>query len=747
VKKIISIAFYLLACVFGARAQGMFFSGLAQSVSTIPGSAQGVSNVFVPIPNATIYVCTGTYGSTACTSSSGNLASVYSCQSLSGCSITQPVLGDQYGNFDFWAKPGTYYYTVTGQVSGSSVTGSYQIVLPVVTSSGTVTPLVDLNNNYLISTTLPTAGFPTVPEVNNNLFWGTNAGQNLGNWTPVVTAGQAASGSTTLTVASATGIYGFMHVSGAGIAPGTTVVGISGTTVTLSNPTTAAVNGNVSFTPGTTEGSIGIGTGALQSMVAGNGMVAVGIDAFQNYVTDNTGGEDGNSVAIGPFAGLGETGANCQYGVLFESTFIGNKVGDNFGAGTGTCGATDSVEIGNHIYNISAPQHSTLIGGEVGTAVSGVLINTNAVTAIGGSNFNPEINGNGTVPPGYYNASSEQILGNSSAQNAYNTHDINVFGTGSLDDVGATAPSTFYEITVIGDHIADNLDSGEDDICNGGEDYLHSVATCNSLKSGNGNDVTGFGALGQATSVDYSTVDGFSAANFDQTNQITAFGAFSCYLTTGASNLCLGHYAGYNLTSGSFNVIVGTNTNTSGAGPAGNFSNDTETGAFVGMGDNSSQDSYYGERAGRRNVASLGNNSAFGFNEFFANTLATGTEQYDSFFGIDSNCDGCTNAVSLGYEADIGAVAGAVQIGTGTNNTANSMQFQGWNFLLSSGASSFTTTTLTGATPIVASGSLGLGATVATTANAGSATLPSAPAEFLEVNIGGTMYKIPLYPN
>jgi sugar lactone lactonase YvrE len=51
----------------------------------------------------------------------------------------------------------------------------------------------------------------------------------------------AASGSTTLTVLSATGLVVGMAVTGTGIAPLTTIQAISGTTVTLSTPTTAAM--------------------------------------------------------------------------------------------------------------------------------------------------------------------------------------------------------------------------------------------------------------------------------------------------------------------------------------------------------------------------------------------------------------------------------------------------------------------------------------------------------------------------
>jgi hypothetical protein len=53
--------------------------------------------------------------------------------------------------------------------------------------------------------------------------------------------------------------------------------------------------------------------------------------------------------------------------------------------------------------------------------------------------------------------------------------------------------------------------------------------------------------------------------------------------------------------------------------------------------------------------------------------------------------------------------------------------------------------TVGGATPTVSTGQLGLGVTTATTATAGSNTLPANPVGFLEINLGGTMYKLPYY--
>ncbi|KAA6459646.1 hypothetical protein DYQ86_16130 [Acidobacteria bacterium AB60] len=59
----------------------------------------------------------------------------------------------------------------------------------------------------------------------------------------VATTGTASSGSTALTVASGTGIQVGQAVTGAGIAPNTTVAAVSGTSVTLSQNTTAALSG------------------------------------------------------------------------------------------------------------------------------------------------------------------------------------------------------------------------------------------------------------------------------------------------------------------------------------------------------------------------------------------------------------------------------------------------------------------------------------------------------------------------
>jgi hypothetical protein len=62
-------------------------------------------------------------------------------------------------------------------------------------------------------------------------------------------------------------------------------------------------------------------------------------------------------------------------------------------------------------------------------------------------------------------------------------------------------------------------------------------------------------------------------------------------------------------------------------------------------------------------------------------------------------------------------------------------------------AASFTTATVTAATPTGATGGVQFGTTTTNTVAAGSGTaLPATPQGYLSVNIGGTVYNIPYFP-
>ena len=634
-----------------------------------------------------------------------------------------------------------YSVTNTGQPAASTLTNGTLNIPKYVTEDSWTNYTIGLDSG-------PSGGInPAAGIIQGDLFWGNLAGQNVGVYTAVSTTATGASGSTTITVASATGIYGSMQVTGTGIPSGDYVTGISGTTITLNAATTAALSSTpVSFYPGSTNGSIGIGRYALQNMIAGNGMVAVGVGAFQNFVTNNTGGEDGNSIAIGPYAGSGQKGATCTYGVLFESTFIGNKVDDD------GCGASDTQEIGNHIYGFWNIADSFIAGGEVGTQGTGIYIEPNRVQMIGDGNFNPARSGNGTVPAGTYTPAGENIFGSASGQNLYNTHDNNILGTGSFDTVGATSPATAIYDNVIGNVVANHISSGSYDTCIGGEDGIPNP-TCGALTTGSYNIAIGNGAFAFATTSANSVAIGYDAARLEASNSITSVGDGSCGQATGSGMMCFGTWAGYQITTGTSDVVIGSATNAGGSGPSGAASSDVYVGSYSGQFETSNQNVGIGFNADRRTAASLGNNTAVGFSEFFSSSGSTGNEQYDTFLGENSTCNACTYAVSLGQAAQIATtysttatassgstsltvasasnmavgqyitgsgipsedtitaisgttitiatattaalsnttvyftapVAHATQIDSGTNNTSNTVQYQSWNFLDSSG--------------------------------------------------------------
>lgn len=146
------------------------------------------------------------------------------------------------------------------------------------------------------------------------------------------TTGSVTSGTTSLTVASATGIVAGMYVVGEGIAPGTTVSSIASTTVTLSaNANTTLSSDPVAFYIADKSLSPGLVAGQLcRAWVNFNGTSTVAIRASYNVssITDNGTGDytvnfttampDANySVGVG--TGLVGSGAGAGPTQLFAS--------------------------------------------------------------------------------------------------------------------------------------------------------------------------------------------------------------------------------------------------------------------------------------------------------------------------------------------------------------------------------------------------------------------------------------------
>lgn len=218
-----------------------------------------------------------------------------------------------------------------------------------------------------------------------------------------------------------------------------------------------------------------------------------------------------------------------------------------------------------------------------------------------------------------------------------------------------------------------------------------SGATAAALTTGTQNVMVGDGAGQAATTASNITAIGNGAAAGMIANPITAVGVNACQQATGIANICIGYNGGTGLTSGTNDVIIDASTNAGAVGPTGAWSQGVAIGYNSGAGETGTGETYIGSSTGRRNVASAGTNTAIGNNEFLAVSSATGTEQYNAFLGSNSNCTGCTNVISLGQAANLGAVTHAVQMDTGSNSTSHTMQWQTLNWMDDSGNATFKT--------------------------------------------------------
>jgi hypothetical protein len=85
------------------------------------------------------------------------------------------------------------------------------------------------------------------------------------------------------------------------------------------------------------------------------------------------------------------------------------------------------------------------------------------------------------------------------------------------------------------------------------------VQALNNNNVGVSNTATGFAALGNNTSAGNNTATGFNALRFNETGfRNTADGSQALYSNSGPNNVGLGFNAGYNLTTGSNNVCIGS---------------------------------------------------------------------------------------------------------------------------------------------------------------------------------------------
>ncbi len=412
-----------------------------------------------------------------------------------------------------------------------------------------------------------------------------------------------------------------------------------------------------------TTGAIVIGNQyTLQNAVCLNGGIAIGIGANQGYRCQNTGGEDGNFVTIGPFAANSATND-------FESQAIGNKACEYaLIINTVNC-------IGTHIYTGDGTAASTLVnsnvlGGNNGVSTAGVGISMTDVNILGTKDVNPPANSLTNPVAGSYAMTDVMIIGDLSGAMLMNGSSIIVIGDRSFNGPSGGTLITGINDISIGHSIYRNAASSSYTICIGGTPSGGSP-TCNALTSGNNNTVVGVGAYYTASTATDASVFGYGAAALANAT-IDAFGYFACNKATGTLNACFGYLSGDTLTSGVGNTLLGNQAGTS----ITTVNNVTLVGSDSGLNENAASDTGVGASAIRRNTTTLGSITAVGQQAMFSNS-GTGAEQYDAALGDNTNCNGCTYAEMIGHAAIVGAVAHAAEIGPGTNSTANTAAFEG----------------------------------------------------------------------
>ncbi len=500
--------------------------------------------------------------------------------------------------------------------------------------------LYDTQGNLLLSNTVPTAGFPLPTGYQNDLLVGAGAGSNIGNGTGLTANG----------------------------------------------------------------GLIAIGQNACHLCRTNNGSVVIGQDALGNSTGNNTaGGEDTNSVVIGPNAGLEDGSTGCPGGTahyMFESVLIGNKAADV------GCGFSLGIYIGSHIYSPHLDQGSIVIGGEalyqpwvmysdLITSNNSTFVGANIMSSSSGAGDLPSnttfINGNLTV----VGASAAPCMMNTQNNTLIGAHVTGGAGTGGTTPCGGSV-ATASDNIFIGDGRrgpAVNITSALANVIVGGNDSgPHSAG--DALSSGSSNTVVGAGAAQTFSTASNMAVFGFQAAKL-ATAQTDAYGSGAlAALTTGAGDAAFGFQSCSAVTTGQHVVCFGP-----GGGSFSTANDIVVMGYHAANNDNASQETYLGSQAGRRNATALsgtGNNTGIGYEAFTSSASAGGGEINDTAIGALSNCYGCQNSEMLGEGAITGdsthtGVVSAAEIGQGTNNVSHTLQFNTYNFLDDSGNAEFNT--------------------------------------------------------
>lgn len=444
-------------------------------------------------------------------------------------------------------------------------------------------------------------------------------------------------------------------------------------------------------TPGSTGitgqlGLICIGGLACNAMKTDNGSVIIGYGAAMNDPggVNTSPGEDQNMVCIGPLSCENDDGS------AFEVIAIGNKA---YQLGKGE---NSTVIIGTHIYGPSGQigtGGNVYLGGNITNSfgAGGTFVQGNHSTFVGADIFDPS-----TAPTASttYSNSYETIVGGAAGTCFYNTTGNTIIGAQiGQQSTCSTIPTASENVFIApgnygaGNKFLQNITSGIANYIISGQGFGGSGPVGGNVSSGAGNVIVGGGAGSQVLALSGDTLVGNEAGALN-VNITTAFGYQALSLSTsGAHNNAFGYQAGAGITTGSEDNFFGY---TAGA---------KETTV--------ANDNAFGYLALNRPSVTGGSNTCFGHAACWVNSGASGGETSSSAFGSLANFWG-SNDLALGASAIVGAqsagVNGAVQIGAGSNLTANTMQYQTFNFLTNTGIASFLHVIGVGTAPTLVAG-------------------------------------------
>ncbi|MEI8195653.1 MAG: autotransporter-associated beta strand repeat-containing protein, partial [Phycisphaerae bacterium] len=191
------------------------------------------------------------------------------------------------------------------------------------------------------------------------------------------TTASFASGASSITVASATGIRVGQEINGTGILAGTVVTGISGTTITLNVPTIAAASGVAEYAFGGINQYLVTSAGGAAGLVPGIGSIGNGLNGtittvFNDLVTDS-GINNGNFAITGQgynaYESLGNGSLTVNGGTLDLNGIAHQLGGRYFNPAAGS--------------TVLALQPLTITGGTIQNGTLGALSYTATVPSLG----------------------------------------------------------------------------------------------------------------------------------------------------------------------------------------------------------------------------------------------------------------------------------------------------------------------------------------------------------------------------